>query len=370
MSANERFGCMGNWTRMKFDQYNLEDNPDIFIATVVNNRADRIARSKVFAQILVEDLNADKHFLIGNNLEGFMGYIREAWNNKMDNFTLAPVTNKENNLNPFDIFNSFATKLRIPTNEKQIKSLYSTLFNNDKINSEKENNWNNIDLLSKSIKETKNSIDSEALSFYKKYLKNFKQYNEIAERLKKSYTKIIDEECKKFFWDIFKAKFSTVNNYYASGNEVLKVISDSTPPNFKVKLMALQNIKGTGLDFFYRWQAWEDFSKLCNNALSSKELASEEALASISAYKEYDILWIDRLKKVVKIVRESNTSNQNINTLIEKIETTLNNTSYENFKAYKNDDKNKVVSYIVNSLENFLDPGDAIKKKKKNRQGL
>ncbi|MDM8563796.1 hypothetical protein QUF54_10630, partial [Candidatus Marithioploca araucensis] len=88
MSANERFGCLTNWKRMKFQEQDYEAEPHIWISTLVNNRADRIARSHVFANILVKDISADQYFLIGTNLTGLLGYIREAWKSYADKQTL------------------------------------------------------------------------------------------------------------------------------------------------------------------------------------------------------------------------------------------------------------------------------------------
>ena len=363
MSANERFGCMGNWLRMKFDQYTLEKNPDIYIATVVNNRSDRIARSKVFAQILVEDLSADKHFLIGNNLKGFMGYIKDAWNNKISDFTLFPQNEKNESTSPLEIFTAFAEKLRIPTTEKQVQNLLSILLKTN--NPEIIKYWNNIDSLTKSPDKTDNNLYTEAIKFHKTNLNNFNKYIEISNKLKKSSDKSVDTECKDFFWKCFESKFVSVDNYYASGNEILKIISDSTPPNYNVKLMALQNIKGTGLDFFYRWQAWEIFSKLCDNTLSPDEKIKEDALTSISSYKEFDILWLDRLNKIIQQLLENKINNQNISALIEKIKNNLKHVSYDSFTATKKKEKGKLFSFIITSIENLLDPGDAVKRRKK-----
>lgn len=57
MSANERYGAMGNWTRLEFDRHDPEKQPEIWLSTVINNRADRVPRSLVFAEILVKDLS-------------------------------------------------------------------------------------------------------------------------------------------------------------------------------------------------------------------------------------------------------------------------------------------------------------------------
>ncbi|HEY8379071.1 MAG TPA: hypothetical protein VIK91_21410, partial [Nannocystis sp.] len=77
-SANERAGFLSNWRRTGCDQLDLDKEPDRYIITVVNNREDRVARSQVFARLLVEDVAADRHLLIGTNTQGLVGYIREA----------------------------------------------------------------------------------------------------------------------------------------------------------------------------------------------------------------------------------------------------------------------------------------------------
>ena len=79
MSANERFGCMGNIRRLGFDTQDPWTEPATWVCGVVNNRADRVPRSKVFAKIIVDDMNADRFFLIGSNLKGLVGFIEEAW---------------------------------------------------------------------------------------------------------------------------------------------------------------------------------------------------------------------------------------------------------------------------------------------------
>ena len=88
MSANERFGTLGNWKRTGYDQHDPHEQSDVWISTVVNNRADRVARSRVFASILVHDIQADRHFLIGGNLKGLLGFVWEAWEQHEQELTL------------------------------------------------------------------------------------------------------------------------------------------------------------------------------------------------------------------------------------------------------------------------------------------
>jgi gamma-polyglutamate synthase len=78
MSANERTGFLNNWTRCGLNAKNVETMPAETIVTVVNNRWDRVSRSEVFARIMVEDAIVDAHLLIGTNMSGLKRYIDEA----------------------------------------------------------------------------------------------------------------------------------------------------------------------------------------------------------------------------------------------------------------------------------------------------
>lgn len=87
-SANERTGFMSNWVRMGFDAHDPKGQPGEWIITVVNNRADRVARSQVFAEILVRDVSAHRHVLIGTNLTGLQQYLREALERRLSELVL------------------------------------------------------------------------------------------------------------------------------------------------------------------------------------------------------------------------------------------------------------------------------------------
>ncbi|MCX4245298.1 hypothetical protein [Paraliomyxa miuraensis] len=75
-SANERAGFMANWDRTGCAALAGSDDPEQVVITVVNNRDDRISRSEVFARILVNDTVVDRHVLIGTNLRGLQAFVR------------------------------------------------------------------------------------------------------------------------------------------------------------------------------------------------------------------------------------------------------------------------------------------------------
>ncbi|MBF5040765.1 hypothetical protein FGE12_00035 [Aggregicoccus sp. 17bor-14] len=83
-SANERTGFLNNWIRTGLDAVDPERHPERAVLTVINNRWDRVSRSEVFARIMVEDAPADRHVLIGTNLEGLQKFVRDALGGYLD----------------------------------------------------------------------------------------------------------------------------------------------------------------------------------------------------------------------------------------------------------------------------------------------
>ncbi|MGH7294406.1 MAG: capsule biosynthesis protein CapB, partial [Polyangiaceae bacterium] len=87
-SANERRGFNANWVRLGLDGYDAVRDPGKWVVTVVNNRADRVPRSKVFADAMVKDVRVHRHFCIGTNLTGMSGYVRAALETRVENVHL------------------------------------------------------------------------------------------------------------------------------------------------------------------------------------------------------------------------------------------------------------------------------------------
>lgn len=88
-SANERAGFLNNWKRTGCVELAANGDPERMVITVVNNRDDRVARSEVFSRILVNDVTVDAHVLIGTNLAGLSIFIDRALANFCTGIELA-----------------------------------------------------------------------------------------------------------------------------------------------------------------------------------------------------------------------------------------------------------------------------------------
>ncbi len=294
-SANERTGFLNNWRRCGFGDHLLAD-VGTQLVTVVNNRFDRVARSQVFAEILVRDARAHRHVLIGSNLEGLRGYMAEALDGWVDELDLlgggavslakrwAALTDHMLIVDPGRMLRTLTARLDVARSGH---------------------------LLADSVDELMESMPKRLLSL--------EDALQLAESLRGVMRKLVDEAVTKdgsappplrgsragtnvlfpdpadrisgladsvnhwmqtvavaLAWrsaaialqvqgravepavhalvrEVFWTKVVTVDDSHASGDVVIDRIAHSCPAGTVVRAMSVQNIKGTGLDFVYRW---------------------------------------------------------------------------------------------------------------------
>ena len=78
MSANERAGFMSNWNRLYYVTHDPDLNPETVLVAVINNRADRVPRSRVFAEVFARDVACDRMVVIGTNVNGMKRFMHES----------------------------------------------------------------------------------------------------------------------------------------------------------------------------------------------------------------------------------------------------------------------------------------------------
>lgn len=367
MSANERFGTMGNWTRTGFDKTHPKTEPSKYLVTVINNRADRIARSKVFASIVAEDLSADNYILIGSNLNGLEGYIKESWSHRL------ATLNWEN---PFDpATNSWKPEIldllkfsRVLTQDEDIQAVLTSILDNLSLSFSKEEIEAIIEDSSK-ISSYFPDLDNEIKESLEKHIKKLKtnsqNWREISSKVKTGANETIVDELKQFFSDIFFEKIKIVDDFHASGNQVIDYVVNYIPPGLFGRVMGMQNIKGTGLDFIYRFQAWEKCHEILEKLQSTKPVIFEEGLQEISLFQEFGILTHEPINNVLTKIKENEMAQTEKSQAI--IQLVLQNDSAAMEKIQQaggKQKKNNLWSSIMEQLESFLDIGDAVTRRK------
>jgi len=376
MSANERFGALSNWRRMAFDSHDPQKEPGIILSTVVNNRADRVSRSQMFAKIIVEDFSADYHFLIGSNLEGLMGYIHESLHTYCQQITLQ-VDKIEKDKQPLQILEEMARRQRIPMSKDEIRSRLDAMITGLGMDSHDlpDDAVCHLDNLQEWLdNHGQKDVAAEIIADIRKQLGSLVSFQELYDEVKDAGQNIqvdLDERLHHLIYRWFLQKIVVIEEYHATGDQIVNRICQQTPPGMLNRIMGLQNIKGTGLDFVYRWQAWETCHRVCEKLTSSQGADFERALHELSTFQEYGLLSESHVEKSCETVRDSTIAQaeryqaeialilSNMKTVLATITPDLSGEAKEKSMV-----KNQSVK-LINFIESMIDAGDAVRRRKR-----
>ena len=371
MSANERFGCLGNWTRLKFDKATLEKDPGLWITVVINNRSDRIARSRVFGSIVAKDICFDRCILIGNNLAGLNGYIRESWAEWIAGVNLVG----EQDESPREVLHAMAQRFRVPYREDllvvRLKTMLAPVCSPEDIES-LCGLWQQCERLEQRLSGAEIFCAPEILKYLRRDIELLKSYQGFSDKLDAVSDKIsasLNEEFRALLWTWFQQKLFTVEDYYATGNKVIEHVCDETPPGFYNRIIGMQNIKGTGLDFVYRWQAWEACYNACEQLANSNSKIADKGLRTLASFQEYGVVCEETVRDTVARVQDSAIAQNEryqaeLKLIIQNLDKALAKARSQMTVVQSNNKFSKVVEF----LEAFLDAGDAVKRRKKANQ--
>ena len=368
MSANERFGCLGNWKRTGFADHNMQENPGHILAGVVNNRADRIARSRVFAGVIAGDIQADLFVLIGSNLKGLQGYIRESWQALSSTYSLWPAESDS----AVDVLTQMAKRMRIVHTEAHaIARLESMLSGTNVLDTASICAlYNQVEPLQLAIKNAQPDYADEILQFVDRDKKTLTEFNALKQQLealpeKSTANAELDKAFRELLWLWLEQKIVVVTDYYASGNQIIDLVCRHTPPGFKNSIQGLQNIKGTGLDFVYRWQAWDTCYQACQLLQSSEPEFAQQGLSTLSSFQEYGVLCEEHVNNTVAKVKLSNTAqNERFQGGLTIIAANLDSAMQEVRAQMSSMRSTGWQEKILSIIESFMDAGDAVKRRK------
>jgi len=210
---------------------------------------------------------------------------------------------------------------------------------------------------------------SEIIHFLKMDLEQLNEYQSIMHQVKELKGNSVNElerQGKKFLEKCFQKKIIVIWNYHATGNQVNYQILKHTPPGFHNRIMMLQNIKGTGLDFVYSWQAWERCYHACNQLLSDEPSNIQDGLQSLSAFQEYSILTDEYIHKTIDQAKKSSMAqNERFQAELQEIQRKQKQTMEEmTLDADNSGQKSRWYHKIIEWLEAFQDASDAVRRTK------
>jgi len=371
-AANERFGFLASWRRTGFDTHDPEEEPGTWLATVVNNREDRVSRSRVFAEILVRDAMADRHFLIGTNLNGFLSYLEESWDVYAQEVTLWP----EGSSDPNARLDEFVRRFRAPLDRSSLVDRMGAMLHGIGLDSDRlklEAAVDDEQQLTALLEMVETSTAEDIIDHVDRQRQQLSDLDAFRDRLGEagnSSDPSLDDELRRMLHDWFMSKIIVIWDSHSTGDETIDRIARELPPGITARIMGCQNIKGTGLDFAYRWVAWDGCVTACHDLVSGDPNRLETGLRSLAQLPRFGVICHEHLRTTLAEL-ESNDSLHNapLQSRIREIEDRLNAESpseSDSAKSERRSDKkqNRWLTALLGFLESFLDAGDAIKRRR------
>ncbi len=374
MSANDRFGCLSNWRRTGLHLIHPDEQSGNWVTAVVNNRADRIARSKVFARILVEDISADRYVLIGSNLKGLSGYINQALDEYLEAVSLWQESGQRTVQAAEETLRAAAHRSRVPTSQEQLTARGHAILAgcSADLDSSLPIRLDEITGRIGELLETEGSLAESAKEHFEQNMKQCQQYLDMLETLRKSGLSDhngLDRRFRELIREWFLERIVVVEEFYTTGEQLVLQLAELTPPGYLNRIMGLQNIKGTGLDFVYRWQAWDQCYRCCIGLMDPDPFKNRPALEELSGFQGFGLLSENYVRNTVRTVRTLQfAQNEEFQAALDSIQSSLESAMQVVRQELHTTKSNALMERIINSVESFLDAGDSIWRRRRAQQ--
>ncbi len=368
MSANERLAALSNWHRLHLNKITPTENPGTWLTTLVNNRADRIARSQVFAHMLVNDLSADMHFLIGTNTDGLLKYIETQWQLRVDNLNITQNSGEISQREQLNIkFVKICEYIRIPTDIQQPQlRIQAMLTGLDMAQAQEVSElWQSTEQLSARLVSLNNEDQQAIIHYARQAQQELLSYQKWYQTIM-NFEKTIDAgKLRDQLWQWYRQRLVIIDDVHASGNMLIRHMIQNTPPGLCNKMVGLQNIKGTGLDFIYRWQNWDTTYKLCQTMNGRKAVLAEGAAKALSNMTDFGLLDEELVLKSCEAVRTQKFAQTEIfQAEINHIEANLKLQLKDISKNLNIQKHNNYLDKFIAGVEEFFDAGKSVTRRK------
>jgi poly-gamma-glutamate synthase PgsB/CapB len=267
MSANERTGFLGNWTRLGFHEVD-GDTPATSVVTVINNRGDRSARSVVFADIVARDIGAHRHVIIGTNVRGFARGTVESFRRWLSEEHLVPgrvlARLQLGELGPARLAREaayMAAGLRALAPVASAAT-FARVFELEDADVATAPELERLRARVATVLGPELAGYSEALGEAGAdavgHLVDLATKHVAVTRWQaRSDEPDAERRFRVLAVALFRSSLVVVDDAAATGDQVIDIVARAAPPGFRTRVLGAQNIKGTGLDFAYRWVALE-----------------------------------------------------------------------------------------------------------------
>jgi hypothetical protein len=234
--------------------------------------------------------------------------------------------------------------------------------------------WNNPSSLQAHLSDRNvpASRAADIVDHQQRLLQSLQDYEGMARAIRQTGSKdraSLDRQFRKQLRKWFEQKFVVISNYDATGEEIIRDITHATPPGYRNRVMGIQNIKGTGLDFIYRFQAWDSCYHACQSIEQGDELSVRKGLQSLNEMPHFGQLCHDRLKQCLQRVRTSPAAaSPEVQIQLELIQQKLDDSLAETESLVGQDNSSAPqqagwLHAILRACEQFLDVQDSLRRR-------
>jgi hypothetical protein len=315
MSANERAGFLSNWTRLHFDELDRDREPSEVSVLVVNNRADRVPRSHVFAHVVARDAICDHVVLIGTNLQAMRRFILDEFDAFLATVSLGESTDP---VGAMERAESVLRRLRSSkepdtlkrrlelvlkgagASEADARTRVAAALDVDALDTRALLPEALADALAAAFSSASDDgppgttvSDADLRAHLVRLVRQFAE----TRTLLRSMNAELDagraaaalELLRAHARRIWDERVLVVADSHATGDQVIEFLAKAVPPGHHARVLGCQNIKGTGLDFAYRWVSIGQVHAALER-LENEPQARDDALRFLRAHDDYGLL--------------------------------------------------------------------------------
>ncbi|MFT4624323.1 MAG: poly-gamma-glutamate synthase PgsB/CapB [Myxococcota bacterium] len=365
MSANDTLSFRHNWSYAGFADQDDRERPDLYQITVINNRHDRVPRSRVFARIIAEHAPAHRHVLIGTNLRGFMNFLAEAVQARLDAVDWSSPEDREalfrylRPVEPGPLGDRCASRLGAPEEARLVwldacRTVPKAQPSWAAARGMAESKRGAAEALERACGETGGGLADHLVDAFARRLA-FEAALDASE-----------SACRRLYADLAEASVRVLSDASLSGDAIIDLAIDAAPPGCQVRLLGCQNIKGTGLDFAYQWVRW----RAVHGEIEAIEQATgPEQLAQLDALKPSSLTCVLHTEAVLSMV-ERLRGNQDLFVGLRTLDAAVRRRRKALLGSRSVVTSTGPLRWLLIVVERLIDPFDAVLRRRRARRVL
>ena len=226
--------------------------------------------------------------------------------------------------------------------------------------------WKSAETLEASLVELNDEDRQAIIAFSERAQREQDEFEAWCDKIGDPQQAIDTQALRTQLWEWYQQRFVVIEDIHASGNSVINTMVANTPPGLCNKMIGLQNIKGTGLDFIYRWQTWDKTWKLCQLLESRSAQQAESAAKELASVSDFGLLDESLVLDACARVREKKIAQTELfQAELNVIEANLKRQVGQISQGVNlGSEQSTVIDTLITYLEAFLDPGNAVKRRK------